>query len=165
MSSVLGHAHELGHDIVHGDVGHGDGHDESGHITSIFSTRVVATFLMGFGAAGGVAKYYNFNYPMSCLIGIGVGIVVGALMFWLLEVFARQQANSLINTSSLVGSLGTVTIPIQGGQPGEVAVSYSERYNTYMARSRFGKNIGKGKQVRVASTVGSDLIVEEVQVQ
>jgi len=162
ITSIAGHAHDLGHDIVSGELGHDTDHGESGHITSIFSTRVIATFLMGFGATGGIAKFYNIGYPLSSLFGFVVGGIVAALMFWLLEFFAKQQANSLITTSTLVGKFGTVEVPIQGTQPGEVSVVYGERYGTYIATSRDGKSIAKGRSVRIVATVGSNLTVEEV---
>ena len=158
LMSLGGHAH----DLVTGDAGHDGETGDSDHITSIFSTKVIATFLMGFGGAGGVARFYGFSYPVSCLIGIGVGVAVGFLMICILRFFSSSQANSLVNTSNLVGSFGTVEVAIENGQAGQVAVSYGERYNTYTARTKGGVNIAKGKQIRVVATTGSDLTVEEV---
>ena len=81
-------------------------------------------------------------------------------MFYMLEFFAKQQANSLIDTQSLVGNFGTVAVGIDGNQPGEVAVSFAGDYATYVARSQAGQKIGKGSRVMVVEAVGSDLIVE-----
>ena len=159
LTSALGHDHDLAHDIAHDDFGH-DAEHTGGQIASILSPRVVAMFMMGFGATAGVARFYNLGYPTSCLAGIGVGASIGALMFYMLEFFAKQQANSLIDTQSLVGNFGTVAVGIEGNQPGEVAVSYAGRYATYVARSQGGQKIGKGSRVMVVETVGSDLIVE-----
>ena len=92
--------------------------------------------MMGFGATAGVARFYNLSYPLSCLAGLAAGISVGAGMFYMLEFFAKQQANSLIDTQSLVGNFGTVAVGIDGNQPGEVAVSFAGRYATYVARSQ-----------------------------
>lgn len=158
FTSAFGH---LGHDVSHSDFGHDVGHDD-GYLTSIFSARVIAMFLMGFGGAGGVAQYYLLGYPLSCLIGLGCGLVVGTLMFFLLEFFARQQCNSAVETKDLVGQLGTVEVAIGDNQPGEVAVSYAGRYATCLARGKGGKAVNRGTKVRIVETVGSDLIVEEV---
>jgi membrane protein implicated in regulation of membrane protease activity len=158
IMSLGGHAH----DFVAGDAGHDGETGDSDHITSIFSTKVIATFLMGFGGAGGVARFYGCSYPVACLIGVGVGVAVGFLMVCILRFFANSQANSLVSTRALAGSLGTVEVAIENGQAGQVAVSYGERYNTYTARTRGGTNIAKGRQVRVVDTTGSDLTVEEV---
>jgi membrane protein implicated in regulation of membrane protease activity len=153
------HGHDLAHDISHDDLGH-DGDQAGGHIASILSPRVVAMFMMGFGATAGVARFYNLSYPLCCLAGLAAGVSVGALMYYMLEFFVRQQANSLIDTQSLVGNFGTVAVGIEGNQPGEVAVSFAGRYATYVARSHGGEKIGKGSRVVVVETVGSDLIVE-----
>ena len=160
FTSIIGHAADAVHDIGHGG---GDGHDGDGeHMTSIFSPRIIAIFLMGFGAAGGVARFYGYSYPMSCLVGFGIGIAVGCVMFWLMEFLARQQCSSLIKTSDLVGQVGTVDVSIEDNDPGEVSVQYGGRAGVYIARSKGGKRIGKGKQVRVLETAGSSLTVEEV---
>lgn len=159
LTSILGHDHDLAHDLSHDDLGHDAGH-EGGQIASILSTRVVATFMMGFGATAGVARFYNLSYPLSCLAGLAAGISVGTGMFYMLEFFSKQQANSLIDTQSLVGNFGTVAVGIDGNQPGKVAVSFAGRYATYVARSQAGQKIGKGSRVMVVEAVGSDLIVE-----
>jgi membrane-bound ClpP family serine protease len=160
VTSIVGHAADAVHDIGHGG---GDAHDgDSEHMISIFSPRVIAIFLMGFGAAGGVARFYDYSYLMSSLIGFGVGLVVGFFMAWIMGFLVRQQCNSLIKTNDLVGQVGTVDVPIEGNDPGEVSVQYGGRSGVYIARSKGGKNIGKGKRVKVLETVGSSLTVEEV---
>ena len=159
LTSIIGHTVDAVHDI-----GGGDGHDgDSEHMLSIFSPRVIAIFLMGFGAAGGVARFYDYSYPMSCLIGFGVGIAVGFVMVWIMGFLVKQQCNSLVKTSDLVGQVGTVDVPIEGNDPGEVSVQYGDRAGVYIARSKGGKTIGKGKQVKVLKTAGSNLLVEEVK--
>ena len=160
LTSIVGHDHDFGHgDFGHDDFGH-DAEHAGAEIASILSPRVVAMFLMGFGAAAGVARFYDLSYPLSCLAGIVAGGLIGGVMFFILEFFAKQQANSLFETKSLVGNIGTVAVTIDGNQPGEVAVSYAGRYGTYVARSQSGEIIGKGSRVMVVEAVGSDLIVE-----
>ncbi|MFA5878265.1 MAG: hypothetical protein WC845_02775 [Candidatus Staskawiczbacteria bacterium] len=157
LGFILGHAHDVGHDILSHDADH-EGAD--GHMISIFSTRVIATFMMAFGAAGGVFKFYNFNYPLSCLGGIGAGIVVSIPIYFLLNFIAKQQSNSLVLTSSLVGLSGVTETAMEGNIMGEVAVFALGRRNIYQAVSRLGKPIAKGSAVRVVRTMGSDLVVE-----
>ena len=161
LTSIVGHAADAVHDIGHGG---GDGHDgDSGHMISIFSPRVIAIFLMGFGAAGGVARFYDCSYLVSCLIGFGVGLVVGLFMAWIMGFLIRQQCNSLIKTSDLVGQIGSVDVSIEGNDPGEVSVQYGGRSGVYIARSKGGKTISKGRQVKILETAGSNLTVEEVK--
>lgn len=165
ITSAFGHAadtaHDLAHDFSHGETGgHEPAHETSGHITSVFSARVIAAFFMGFGGVGGVSRFYEWNYPMSCLFGLGAGLVVGAAIWALLEFFEKQQANSLVSTKSLVGSVGTVTTPILGGRAGQVDLVAAGATQAFIARSNKGQDISKGCCVRVVGSVGSDLLVE-----
>jgi len=68
--------HDIDHDVDH-DVGHDAGAGEG--TISIFSTKVIATMLMGFGAAGAIARYYGLGYPASSAIGVGFGVVLAAI--------------------------------------------------------------------------------------
>jgi hypothetical protein len=67
----------FGHDH---DVGAADGHDldASGGepAISIFSTKVIATLLMGFGAAGSIAMHYGLGYITASLVGVLCGLVL-----------------------------------------------------------------------------------------
>ena len=159
---VFHHDHDFGHDLAH-DFDHGS---EVGgeHTISLFSVKVIGTLTMGFGAAGAIARYYNVGYPGSSVIGVFCGLFLAAMMYGMLSLIVRQQASSLISASSLVGASGTVTAPIVADSLGEVSVSYAGQYSTYSAKSRDGKDIPKGRTVRVVEAVGSQLTVEEVHV-
>lgn len=156
-SFFFGHDHDVGHDHDGGDGG--DASDGEPTI-SIFSTKVVATLFMGFGAAGAIARSYNMGYLSSSLIGLLSGVVLGGVMYAILTVFIRQQASSIVSTSSAVGCVGTVTVSIGENSAGEVGVDVQGQYGSYLARSRDGRPIAKGLPVRVVQTVGSQLVVE-----
>lgn len=158
--SIGGHAADAAHDMVHGDTGH-DG--DNGHMVSVFSPRVVAIFMMGFGATGALARYSGCSYITSCFYALCVGFTVGGIMWAIAGFFAKSQSNSLFKTSDLVGQIGTVDVTIDHFNPGEVSIQYSGRTGVYTARSKGGKSIGKGHQVKVIETSGSDLTVEEIQ--
>ena len=155
----------FGHDHDGGDAGHDAGHDgDSGGdepTISIFSTKVLATLLMGFGAAGAIARYYKADLVLASLIGLGFGVFLGGLMYGILRIFYRQQASSLVPTSSAVGCSGTVTVSIGANSLGEVSLDLQGQYATYLARSTDGSPIPKGLSVRVVKTVGSQLVVEQ----
>jgi membrane protein implicated in regulation of membrane protease activity len=156
-SFLFGHDHDVGHD--HGDVGHGL---ESGEATiSIFSTKVLGTLFMGFGAAGAIASLYGLSHLSASLIGLGCGAVLGGAMYLVLEVFYSQQASSLVPTSAAMGCTGTVTVSIDPGQVGEVGISIESQYGTHSATALDGKAIQKGQTVRVVKVMGSHLIVEK----
>jgi len=157
-SFLFGHDHDAGHEH---DMGH-DAHDGGDEPTiSVFSTKVLATLLMGFGAAGAISKQYGLDYLSSSLVGLVTAIALGAVMYAILSVFLKQQASSLVATNSTVGCTGTVTVSIDANTSGEVGLNVEGHYATYVARSKDGSAIPKGLVVRVVKTVGSQLVVEK----
>jgi len=155
------HDHDFGHDVGH-DFGH-DVHPESEGTISIFSTKVLGTFVMGFGAAGSIAHYYKMSYPQSSLVGVGSGIVLGAVMYIILLVFVREQASSVIPSDAVVGQTGVVTTGIDANAVGEVGVSVAGEYRNYSARATGAQSIQKGRSVRVVRMTAGVLLVEEIQ--
>ena len=158
---LFGHDHDMGHDVGH-DMGQ-DGHPESEGTINIFSTKVLGTFIMGFGAAGAIAMYYEARSMHASLIGVGSGIALGAVMYVILLMFIKEQASSLIPTESVLGCIGVVTTSIDKDAVGEVGVSAEGQYRNYAARATGSQGIEKGRRVRVVRMAGGDLIVEEVQ--
>lgn len=156
----------FGHDMDH-DVGHDFDHDaDSGDGTiSIFSVKVIGTMLMGFGAAGAIARNYGLGYLASSVIGVAFGCLLAVIMFALLQLIAKQQASSVSSASDVVNSTGRVTVSISADAPGEVGVSCGGQYLNYSARSRSGKPIAKGRRVRIVEATGDCLSVEEIENQ
>jgi membrane protein implicated in regulation of membrane protease activity len=156
FSFLFGHDldHDADHSVDHGDASH-DG------TISIFSTKVLGTLMMGFGAAGAVARHYECSYLRSSLIGVGFGLLLAAVMYGFLSLIAKQQASSVFSTRSLVGCTGVVTVPIGADSAGEVGMSFNGRYTNYPANSAGGAAIAKGRTIKVVKAVGGQVIVEE----
>lgn len=114
FTSILGDDSDTDGDI--GDFDHdisgSDDGEEGSHILSIFSPRVIASFLMGFGGAGALSSYYGLGFMVSSIIGIIAGILIGALIIWIMKILNKQQSNSLVKTSNLIGVLGVVDVPL-----------------------------------------------------
>jgi len=157
-SFIFGHDHEAdhGHDMGH-EVGEAAGEEPT---ISIFSMKVLATFAMGFGAAGAIAKEYGAGYGGASAWGVACGAGLAGLMYLVLGIFYKQQASSLFSTDSLIGSSGMVVVPIEQDSLGEVGISVLGQYNVYSARSKDGKPIPKGRTVRIVRAVGSHVIVD-----
>lgn len=156
---IFGHGdvdHSVDHALDHG------GADSANGTISIFSTRVIATFVMGFGAAGAIARISDASYVVSSLIGVGSGVVLAALMYAILFVLIKEQATSLIATEDVVGATGQVTVPIQDGHVGEVGVSFRGQYKAYAAVAEGRVSIPKERTVRVTGLSGQNLVVKEV---
>ena len=151
---LLGHGHDADHGV--------DG--EHSAIVSLFSTRVLATFAMGFGASGAVATYYGLSVVVASAVGVASGVALGLVMWVLFGLIAGQQGSSLVASSELIGALGTVTTSIGANALGEVSVTHRETCPTFLARAQSGGAIAVGRAVRVVRAEGSLLFVEEAAV-
>jgi membrane protein implicated in regulation of membrane protease activity len=157
--SIFGHDHDVDHD--HG--GHGDhgGHD-AGHAeptVSMFSVKVIGSFIMGFGAGGAIASYYGMGPLPASFVGLAVGFLMGLVMYWVMRLIYGQQSTSVVNTSTAVGEIGTVTVPIGRHGTGEISLTLGGQHRSFLATSADTNAIPKGRHVRVVHTTGSQLVV------
>jgi membrane-bound ClpP family serine protease len=165
--SIFGHDHDGDHDHGgHFDYGHDAGHDAVHDIeptVSVFSTKVIGAFIMGFGAGGAIAAYYGAGPLSASFIGLAVGFLMGLLMYWVMRLIYSQQSTSIVTTNTAVGEIGMVTVPIGRNGTGEVAITLGGQHRSFLARSVDTNAIAKGRQVRVVQTTGSQLVVREVE--
>ena len=155
-------SHDVDHDISHHDFGHGDSSHDAGHTISIFSSKVIFTFLMGFGAAGAIGSFYHLGYVGSSLMGVALGCILSGVMYFFLNVISRQQSSSSIAQEDFVGLVGTITTSIDSGKPGEVGLNVNGQYQNVVARAASGTAISKGSNVKVVSSTASNVTVEQV---
>ncbi|MFY9823346.1 MAG: NfeD family protein [Thermoanaerobaculia bacterium] len=157
--SLFGHDHDGDHD--HG--GHFDhGGDHGDATVSIFSTKVLGSFIMGFGAGGAIAAYYGMGPLPASFVGLGVGFFMGLLMYGILRLIYGQQSTSVVNTGTAVGATGMVTVAIGKNGTGEVALTLGGQHRSFLASSADTNAIPKGRRVQVVHTSGSQLVVREV---
>lgn len=150
----------LGHDADGGhDAGTGDGHDGDTAV-SIFSFKVIAIFLVGFGGVGAIASHQDKSVAFSVLAGLGSGVLFGFVGLAMLRAMYRQQSNSAIDTNNAVGRIGQVTINIPRDGVGEVGVTVQGSYSAFSARTESGEPLISGRRVKVKSNAGGQLIVE-----
>lgn len=144
-----GHDHDFSHD-----------HDGGGdHGASFLSPQVIFSFTLGFGAAGAIASAYGMKIHWSILIGFGFGCLMAGAVYALFSVVYKQQATSLIETSSTIGKVANVLSVIPSDGSGEIGLQVEGQYRTYLARSRAGE-IPKGSRVKVVENQGGQLVVE-----
>ena len=143
------------HDVVGHDVGHGDA-DHGG--PSVFSARIMASFLTAFGVGGVLARYYGLSHVAAS----GVGIVAGAAMSGLVLQFAKilysQQASSELRMQTLVGASAEVSVAIPANGVGQVALNVGGERSEHVARAADGKAIARGAAV-VVTGVGADSVL------
>ena len=138
------------------DVSHDVGGDHGG--PSIFSVRIMASFLTAFGVGGVLARYYGLSHVAAS----GVGIVAGAAMSGLVLQFAKilysQQASSELRMQTLVGASAEVSVAIPANGVGQVALNVGGERSEHVARAADGKAIARGAAV-VVTTLGADSVL------
>ena len=153
------------HEIHVGDVGadHGDFGHEGG--PSIFSARIMASFLTAFGVGGVVARYYDLPHPAAAGCGVVTGIVMSGLVYQFAKILYSQQASSDIHMAGLVGKSAEVTVGIPRGGMGQVTLEYGGERTTQIARTKEDGAIPPGTAVVVTALLGDSIIVERVGAQ
>jgi membrane protein implicated in regulation of membrane protease activity len=148
------------HDIHAGDIGgdHGDVSHEGG--PSIFSARIMASFLTAFGVGGVVARYYELPHPAAAGCGVVCGIVMSGLVYQFAKILYTQQASSEVRMAGLVGRTAEVTIGIPKGGVGQVTLEYGGERTTQIARSGSGDAVPPGTVVVVKALLGDSIVVE-----
>ncbi|MGN0873935.1 MAG: NfeD family protein [Akkermansia sp.] len=118
-------------DLGDGDADAGSGDGDAGW----FSVRAVNGFLLGFGWAGFVAS----NHGCSVLAAIGIGLLIGLIMFLLVAILMRfingLKCDGTLQYTTLVGMTGTVYVTLPpGGEPGgQVQVNHPGQMLTMQA--------------------------------
>jgi membrane protein implicated in regulation of membrane protease activity len=152
VGDVFGGDHEL-HVGDHGDFGHDGG-------PSIFSARIMASFLTAFGVGGVVARYYDLPHPAAAGCGVVTGVLMSSVVYQFARILYSQQASSEVQISRLVGRTAEVTVGIPKGGVGQVTLEYGGERTTQIARSADGGAIAPGTAVVVLSLQGDSIIVE-----
>jgi membrane protein implicated in regulation of membrane protease activity len=140
----------------HADFDHGGG-------PSIFSTRIIGSFLTAFGVGGVVARYYGLSHPVASGIGLVAGVILAGAVYQFARLLYSQQASSEVKMSSLVGQAAEVTVRIPEGGVGQITMTVAGERSTHIARSADGGALGMGTAVTVKGLSGESVLVERVR--
>ena len=152
-----------GHDLHIGDMdgGHDVSHAADGEGgPSIFSSRIIASFISAFGFGGTIGRYLEFGYPVSSAFGIVSGVVLASIVLKFAQVLYSQQASSEVKMTTLVGMTAEVAIAIAEGHLGQISLSAAGERSMHIARSRDGKAIPQGTSVVIRELRGDYVVVE-----
>lgn len=151
----------FGHDFDHDVDLSGDVDADVGHGPNFFSARMLALFMVGFGAVGfGVRTTTDWNTLEASMAGLGGAAVIGALGWIVLRLFYSSQSSSTIQDSDVVGITANVIDAIAGKEYGQVSCVIRGREITFMARSKDGANIDRNTPVKVLRKDGNIVTVE-----
>jgi membrane protein implicated in regulation of membrane protease activity len=150
------------HDL-HAETDVGGHVDVDGGGPSIFSARIIASFLTAFGVGGVVARYYHLSHPLSSGIGIASGIVLAGVVYQFAKLLYSQQASSEVRMTSLVGQTAEVTIGIPEGGVGQVTLTVGGERSMHIARPADGHGIPPGAEVVITALRGDSILVERAK--
>jgi membrane protein implicated in regulation of membrane protease activity len=156
---VFGGDHDIGaHEIAveHGDFEHAGG-------PSVFSLRIMSSFLTAFGVGGVVARYYNLSHPAASGVGIVAGIIMSSLVYQFARILYSQQASSEVRMSTLVGKTAEVLVGIPEGGVGQVTLTMGGERTDQIARSANGHALARGTEVMITAIRGDSVVVAPVQ--
>ncbi|UCC44753.1 MAG: NfeD family protein [Candidatus Zixiibacteriota bacterium] len=146
------------------DVG-GDAHDGA-HGPSIFSVRMIALLMVGFGAVGfGARATTDWTMFQASMAGVGGAVVIGIAGYLVIRAFYASQASSTIADHDIIGATANMIDAIDGAGNGQVACVVRGREITFLARSADGQSIPRGAPVRIVSKSGSRVTVERANNQ
>jgi membrane protein implicated in regulation of membrane protease activity len=151
VGEVFGADHDAGgHDIA----GHGD---HGG--PSVFSARIMASFLTAFGVGGVVARYYQLSHPAASGVGVAAGIVMSGVVYQFARLLYSQQASSEIRMPALVGLSAEVSVAIPAGGLGQISLTHGGARSEHLARAEDGSALPRGAAVVVSGLRGDTLVV------
>jgi len=144
----------LGHDSDHG-IDHAEG------MPGLFSMRVISLFVLGFSGVSTVAHFvWRLTPAYSSLCGLGGGAVLGGLAYWLVYLFGKQQASSLVSPEDYVNLPARVTVAIPEKGTGEVSVTVKGELRSLLAVSADGNALAEGRAVTVVSMAAGTITVK-----
>lgn len=143
--------------------GHGD-HVADGHsaehvndTVSIFSPKIIAIFMVGFGAGGSLATHAGLHVLGASFTGLGSGLFLGAIALVGLRLLYSQQSNSEITASDALGHVATVSTAIPANGLGEVETTIRGQLLSYRARAI--TPFSKGSSVKITAINGTEVTV------
>src|SRR5436190_1333929 len=156
---IFGGDHDIGaHEIAgsHFEGDHGGG-------PSIFSARIMSSFITAFGVGGVVGRYYHLTHPAASGIGVVTGLVLSSLVYQFGRFLYSQQASSEVRMVSLVGQQAEVSIAIPAGGVGQVALAFGGERSEHVARTADGRPLRRGAEVVITGVRGDGVIVAAAQ--
>ena len=152
LGDLFGGDHDIGAD--HGGFEHGDAGGPS-----IFSVRVMASFLTAFGVGGVIARYYGLSHPAASGVGVVAGAVMSGLVFQFARILYSQQASSEVHMTTLVGKTAEVSVTIAEGGVGQIMITLGGERSEHIARSADGHGVPRGSEVVITGLRGDSVIV------
>ena len=152
IGEMFGGEHEMmGHALDHADADHGG--------PSIFSVRIMSSFVTAFGVGGLVGRYYGLTHPAASGVGVAAGIAMSGVVFQFAKLLYSQQASSDVRMTALVGQPAEVSVAIPKGGIGQIALTFGGERSEHIARAADGQALLRGTEVVITGLRGDAVVV------
>jgi hypothetical protein len=135
------------------------GHGGGGNIVSL---KTVSGMCLGFGFGGALLEQYGFSPGIAALGGTGIGVVIGAIYFWMMHSLYKLKSDGTSVLTEAVNRSGTVymRIPANTAGAGEIQVAFGGRMQNVPAFTR-GMGLSTGTPVKVVGLHGDQALLVE----
>ena len=103
-------------DGVASDIGAGPG------FVDLLTVRTLFLFAAFFGLTGSLLTWANVVEPLTTIISVSMGLLVGLGGSYLIKKFAYQHVSSDVTTHEMKGLTGKVLIPFTGNERGKISL-------------------------------------------
>jgi len=134
-----------------------------GGASGILSIRTIGAFFTGFGWSGAAMQQAGYGTGAATFVGIVVGSIFMALIFYLMTYLHSLRQEGTINYANAVGKIGSVYLPIPPHRKGigQIEVLVQGRLKIVQAITDNDKKIGNRVAVRVTELVDTQTILVE----
>ncbi len=130
---------------------------------NIFSIKMVALLMVGFGAVGfGLLSTTEASMFQSSLGGVAGAVALGLIGWVIMKGFYASQASSTIQDEEVVGKPANLIDAIAQNRNGQVACIIKGREITFLARSHDGRPIARGIPVKIVGKTGNIVTVQPI---
>jgi len=138
-----------GKDTDHGGAGHDHGEASLGWAP--FASLRFWVFFLAFGGGAGFALDALGSSEVIAGVGaLGVGWFAGALAVAIVRMVTKRSVSSDVGSAELVGTTGTLVLPVGPNRPGKVRVDIKGRTEDFVANTvEDGEELPTGTAVLV----------------
>jgi len=134
-----------------------------GGASGILSIRTIGAFFTGFGWSGAAMLQAGHGTGAATFVGIIVGSIFMALIFYLMTYLHSLRQEGTINYANAIGKVGAVYLPVPPHLKGigQIEVLVQGRLKIVQAITDNDKKIGNRVAVRVTELVDEQTILVE----
>jgi membrane protein implicated in regulation of membrane protease activity len=145
--------HDIGtdHDAGGGSMDTGIG------LVDLLSIRALFLFAAFFGLTGTLLDLLGEGEPLTAILSVLVGLIVGLGGNYIIKRFAYEEVSSIVGGSDYTGKTARVLLPFEGGERGKILLEVKGQRLQLLARSLDADRIeefSQGEEVVVVRMSG-----------